>query len=80
MPISNYIASATVDANLKVSAKKESVLAIPITRADMDDLYRTKKIIVKTAFNTTAKPQFVKIYENYNISIKMVGDFAYQIN
>lgn len=80
LPISNYIASATVDANLKVSAKKESVLAIPITRADMDDLYRTKKIIVKTAFNTTAKPQFVKIYENYNISIKMVGDFAYQIN
>lgn len=80
LPISNYIASATVDANLKVSAKKESVLAIPLNKTDVDDLYRTKKIIIKTAFNTTAKPQFVKIYESYSISIKMVGDFAYQIN
>lgn len=80
LPISNYIASATVDANLKVSSKTESVLAIPLSRIDIDDLYRSKKIIIKTAFNTTAKPQFVKIYENYNISIKMVGDFAYQIN
>lgn len=80
LPVVNTIASAPVDANLKVIAKKQSVLSVPLTTADVDALYRTNKLVFKIAFNTTAQPQFVKIYDGYTIDIKIIGDFAYQVN
>jgi hypothetical protein len=77
LSINNYIQSAPVDASLKVVSKKESVLSIPLTQSDIDNLYNAKKIVMSVAFTTTAQPQFIKIYENYAIDIKVVGDFSY---
>ena len=80
LAVENNIASAPVDANLKVTAKKGSVLTIPLSKADIDALYSAKKMVFKIAFTTTAQPQFIKIYDGYSIDIKVIGDFAYQIN
>ena len=32
------------------------------------------------SFTTTAQPNYLKIYSDYKIDLKLVGDFAYQIN
>ncbi len=80
LSVVNNIASAPVDANLKVTAKKMSVLSVPLSSANVEALYRTKKMVIKIAFNTTSQPQFIKIYDGYGIDIKVVGDFSYQIN
>lgn len=80
LAVENNIASAPVDANLKVTAKKGSVLTIPLSKVDIDALYSAKKMVFKIAFTTIAQPQFIKIYDGYSIDIKVIGDFAYQIN
>ena len=80
LTVNNQIQSAPVDATLKVISKKESVVSIPLTEADVDNLYLTKYILLNVAFTTTAQPQFIKIYEGYEIDIKMVGDFSYNVS
>jgi hypothetical protein len=77
LSINNYIQSAPVDAFFKVINKKESVLSFPLSPSDIDNLYSAKIIVLSVAFTTTAQPQFVKIYNDYIIDIKMVGDFSY---
>jgi hypothetical protein len=80
LTVNNQIQSATVDAALKVINKKESVISIPLNGADIDNLYLSKHILLSIAFTTVAQPQFIKIYEGYEIDIKMVGDFSYNVD
>jgi len=79
LTVKNEIQSAPVNAALKVTNKKESVISIPLSEADINNLYKTKHILLKIAFTTTAQPQFIKIYEGYEIDIKVVGDFSYNV-
>ena len=80
LTVNNQIQSAPVDVALKVTNKKESVISIPLSTADVDKLYLTKYIMLRIGFSTTAQPQFIKIYEGYEIDIKVVGDFTYNAN
>lgn len=80
LEVVNTIVSANVGADLKVTTKKLSVLTVPLSNADIEALYQAKKLVFKIAFTTTAQPQFIKIYDGYSIDLKVVGDFAYQIN
>ncbi|PCI93670.1 MAG: hypothetical protein COB15_15945 [Flavobacteriales bacterium] len=80
LTIENQIKSAPVNAALRVTSKKESVLSIPLTSSDITSLYAAKHILLNIAFTTTAQPQFIKIYEGYAIDIKVVGDFSYNVN
>ncbi|MBL4594233.1 MAG: hypothetical protein JKX68_10515, partial [Flavobacteriales bacterium] len=63
LTVNNQIQSAPVNAALKVIGKKESVISIPLTTSDIDNLYSAKHILLSIAFTTTAQPQFIKIYE-----------------
>jgi hypothetical protein len=80
LPIENYIEAAPVNAALRVTNKKESIITVPLSSTEILNLYATKQVVLKIAFTTTAQPQFVKIYEEYELDIKMVGDFSYNIN
>ncbi len=80
LAVNSQIQSAPVDASLRVISKRESVMSIPLTTADVDNLYLAKHILLSIAFSTTAQPQFIKIYEGYEIDITMVGDFSYNVS
>jgi len=80
LTVNNQIQAAPLDANLKVIAKKESVLSISLTKSDIDNLFLTKNILLSIGFTTAAQPQFVKIYEGYEMDIKVVGDFSYNVS
>lgn len=80
LTVNNQIQSAPVDAAFKVIDKKESVVSIPLTTTEVDNLYLAKHLLLSIAFTTTAQPQFIKIYEGYEIDIKMVGDFSYNVS
>lgn len=80
LTVNNQIQSAPVNMALRVINKKESVVSIPLTTEDIDNLYLAKHVLLKIAFTTTNQPQFIKIYEGYEIDIQMVGDFSYNIN
>lgn len=76
--LNNTIASASVNSILRVENPTSSVLTIPLSSNDIADLTLAKKMLITVAFTTTAQPQFVKIYSDYKIDIKIVADFAYQ--
>jgi hypothetical protein len=80
LTVNSQILAAPVDANFRVFQKKSSKVNIPLSSSDIDDLYKAGKMVVKIAFTTQPQTQFLKIYEEYVIDIKLVGDFSYNVN
>lgn len=77
--ISSLIEAAPVDDNLIVTAKKSSKLVIPLNKVKVDKLFVTKKICIKTIFNTVSNPRYVKIYSDYSMDLKLIANFNYNI-
>ncbi len=75
----NIIDEAPINSNLRVTGKKLTRIAIPLSESKMNLLYNTKKLKLKVQFNTSAQPQYIKIYSEYTIDVKLVGDFNYTI-
>jgi len=77
------IEAAPLDNQLKVTEKKLSKLVIPLNKVQIDKLYETKKMLIWLKLTTTqpppTPPNYIKIYSNYMIDIKLVGDFNYGI-
>ncbi|MCO6499712.1 MAG: hypothetical protein J5I47_04940 [Vicingus serpentipes] len=80
LTVVDKVRAAVLNASLKVDQAMFSVVAIPLSEADIDNLYKTKKAVMKITFTTQPQSQFVKIYEGYAIDIKLVGDFAYNVD
>lgn len=79
-PSINTIDEALVDANYKVSEKRLTKIALTLDETKMSRLLNTKNMIMKVKFNTVAQPNYIKIYSNYSIDVKLVGDFNYTIH
>lgn len=75
----NTIVEAPINSALRVIGKKLTKITIPISESKMNLLYDTKKVVLKIKFNTSAQPQYIKIYSEYSIDVKLVGDFNYTI-
>jgi hypothetical protein len=75
----NTIVEAPINASYRAIGKKLTKIAIPITESKMNVLYDTKRVLLKVKFNTSAQPQYIKIYSDYTIDVKLVGDFNYTV-
>jgi len=75
----NTIDEAPINQSNRVIAKKLTKIVVPLSESRMDLLYKSKKILLKIKFNTSNQPQYMKIYSDYTIDIKLVGDFNYTI-
>ena len=73
------IMQAPVNNQLKVTEKRLTKITIPLTPSQINTLYDTRKAIFKIKFNTAAQPNFIKIYSDYTMDIKVVGDFNYTL-
>lgn len=80
LTVNNQILAAPVDASFRATQKKSSKIDIPLSGADIDNLYQSGKVVVRIAFTTQPQAQHLKIYEDYAIDIKLVGDFTYNVN
>jgi len=80
LTVIDKIQAAPVDGSLRVKQMKSSVITIPLSESDIDNLYITDKVVMKITFNTLPQSQYIKIYEGYAIDIKIVGDFSYNVN
>ena len=78
------IEAAPLDNQLKVTGKKLSKLAIPLSKVKLDKLYETKKMLIWLKLTTTqpppTQPNYIRIYSDYVIDLKLVGDFNYGID
>lgn len=75
----NTIDQAPVDATFRVTGKKATKLVAPVSEAKMNLLYNTKRVKLKVKFNTASQSQYVKIYSDYSIDVKLIGDVNYTI-
>jgi hypothetical protein len=75
----NTIAEAPVNSSLKVTEKRTTKISIPVNADKMNLIRDTKKVLVKVKFNTSAQPNYIKIYSDYTFDVKLVGDFNYTI-
>lgn len=75
----NTIVEAPINSALRVIGKKLTKITLPISESKMDLLYATKKVVLRVKFNTSAQPQYIKIYSEYSIDVRLVGDFNYTI-
>ncbi|HRG37704.1 MAG TPA: hypothetical protein PK289_04165 [Bacteroidia bacterium] len=73
------IVQAPVNSLLKVTQKRLTKITIPLNPSQINTLYDTKKAQFKIKFNTAAQPNYMKIYSDYTMDIKVVGDFNYTL-
>ncbi|HWZ21232.1 MAG TPA: hypothetical protein VNW06_01190 [Cytophagaceae bacterium] len=76
----NAIMSAPVDGTFKVTSKQSSHLSFPIDATKMNNLYNTYKVIFKIEFTTQPNSNYLKIYSDYSIDFKLVGDLNYSVH
>lgn len=76
----NTIDAAPINASLHAIGKKLTKVVATISETKMNLLYTTKKVILTVKFNTSAQPQYIKIYSDYAIDVRLVGDFNYTVH
>ncbi len=76
----NTIDEALVNSSFRVISKKLTKIILPVSEQKINLLYTTKKIVLKTKFNTTTQPNYIKIYSDYQINVKLVADFNYTVH
>lgn len=75
----NTIDEALINSSLRVIAKKPTKLVSPVSESKMKVLYASKRAILKIKFNTSSQSQYIKIYSDYSIDVKLIGDVNYTI-
>ncbi len=73
------ILAAPVNALNKVSEKRASEILFEADEETMKNLYNSTKVIFKIEFTTLPASTFMKIYSDYAIDFKMVGDLDYSV-
>ena len=81
-PANQIIAAAPVNAVTGiVTTPQSSVLTISLNAAQTQQLFNTKNMILRARFNMGSLPStYRKIYDYYQLNLKLVGNFDYQVN
>jgi len=64
----------------RVSLPEQSIINVSLSKSKTDALSRTKKIIISATFNTKPSNSFVKIYNDYRIKVKLIGNLKYKLD
>jgi hypothetical protein len=75
----NIIDQAPVNSSLRSVGKKATKLISEVSESKMNLIYNSKKVKLKVKFNTISNTQYIKIYSDYSIDVKLMGDINYTI-
>ncbi len=76
------IAAAPLNGNCKVSEPLRSTLQVVVDENKMNRIRNAKKAVIRAVFDTkstTACGDYTKIYNTYNLSVKLTGKFTYLV-
>ena len=76
----NKVTAAPVDIGLRVTNKVLSLIDIPLNEIKVNNILAAKNALIKVRFYTIPGNQILKIYTDYEIDLKLIGDFTYRIN
>ena len=81
VPTTQTILAAPVNAGGIATTTQSSVLSVSLDAAHTQELFNTKNIILYARFNMGNLPAtYLKIYDYYQLNLKLVGNFDYQVN
>ena len=80
MPPGNLINAAPVNLNNRVTAKLLSRIDLPVNEDKLSNLENAKKALVRVVFSTKPNNQILKIYDDYEMDLKLIADFTYRIS
>ncbi len=75
----NTVESAPINALFRVTSKQLTKLDTYVSEEKMKAFNNAKKLKLKITFNTISQSQLIKIYSDYSIDIKLIGDFKTRI-
>jgi len=75
----NLIYSAYTNSSQIVTATRETRLDINLTQSQIEHLVNTKRILIKTIFNTSSLTQHVQIFNHYRIGIRITTELNYTV-
>ena len=58
----------------------KSEIVIPLTPERLESIKNAKRGSFKVIFDTASQPDLVKIYSDYEMGLKLIGDFTYRLN
>lgn len=73
------ILAGVADNTGKVISKTHSVIKFPFTKSQLNNIVSSNKLLIDAKFATESQ-KFVKLFSDYNMDIKLVGDFIYNID
>lgn len=76
----NTVDAAFAEGGIKVINSKKSLLKIEVTKEKINKVYAAKKIKIVARFNTYPTSQYLKIYDDYRLNLKLVADFSYRVH
>ena len=77
--IPDTIDPAPLDGNNKAIGKQRTIIHIPLSLSRRHQLLTAPQIGVRARFSTSAYPQLIQIYSDYELDLKLIGDFQYSI-
>lgn len=81
MPLNAIVEAGLVnEITGRVATAKRSKIIVPVTTARLEFLKQTKRIRTTASFITRSQAQHVKIYNDYTMKFKLVGDFNYKLH
>ena len=77
--VPNTVAPAPLDGNFRAIGKNRTVISIPMSEARRNNLLNTTRIAIRARFSTSSYPQLLQVYDDYELDLKLIGDFTYFI-
>jgi hypothetical protein len=75
----NTLAAAQLGSDLKVVQKANSWLNFPVSAAKAEFVKRAKYVKLKLRFHSPIPNQLIKLYDSYDIEVKIIADITYEI-
>lgn len=75
----NTITAANLNSDLKVSNKVSSWVNFPFSSAKVESIKKAKFVKLKLRFHSPISGQLLKIYDSYEIEVKIIADLTYEI-
>jgi len=75
----NLITHAPINTEGRATETRRSILEIPATPIKLYEIRRSKKAVVKVSFTTKPTDTYIHFYDDYELSIKITGDFSYDL-
>ena len=74
------INAAMVGLDGKTIISEQSIVKADLNAAKTQKLLQSNRLIMSAAFTTQPNSQYVKIYDFYQLDLKLIGDFNYRVN